>query len=55
VSDFTVKQRGDKRASVDFVQAFSSPGYSDRVVKRLYFDRVGRQWKIAAEKVISVL
>jgi len=55
VSDFTVKQRGDSRASVDFVQAFSSPGYSDRVVKRLYFDRVGRQWKIAAEKVISVL
>jgi tetratricopeptide (TPR) repeat protein len=55
VSDFTIKQRGDKRASVDFVQAFSSPSYSDRVVKRLYFDRVGSQWKIADEKVISVL
>jgi tetratricopeptide (TPR) repeat protein len=55
VSDFTIKQRGDERASVDFIQAFSSPSYSDRVVKRLYFDRVGTQWKIAAEKVISVL
>lgn len=55
VSDFSVKQRGEQRASVDFVQAFSSPTYSDRVVKRLYFDRVGSQWKIAAEKVISVL
>jgi hypothetical protein len=55
VSDFTIKQRGDKRASVDFIQAFSSPSYSDRVVKRLYFDRVGSKWKIADEKVITVL
>jgi hypothetical protein len=55
VSDFTIKHRGDKRASVDFIQAFSSPGYSDRVVKRLDFNRVGLQWKIAEEKVISVL
>jgi tetratricopeptide (TPR) repeat protein len=55
VSDFNIRQRGDTRASVDFIQAFSSPGYSDRVVKRLYFDRVGSQWKIAEEKVISVL
>jgi len=55
VSGFAIKQRGDKRASIDFVQAFSSPGYSDRVVKRLYFDRVGSQWKITAEKVLSVL
>lgn len=55
VSDFNIRQRGERRASVDFVQAFSSPGYSDRVVKRLYFDRVGSQWKIAEEKVISVL
>ena len=55
VSDFTIQQRGDTRASVNFVQAFSSPGYSDRVVKRLDFSRVGSQWKIADEKVISVL
>ena len=55
VSDFTIKQRGDNRTSINFVQAFSSPGYSDRVVKRLDFDRVGTQWKIVEEKVISVL
>jgi tetratricopeptide (TPR) repeat protein len=55
VTDFTVKQRGDDRASVDFTQAFSSPRYSDRVVKRLDFKRVGSQWKIASERVLSVL
>ncbi|MCP4334459.1 MAG: tetratricopeptide repeat protein [Gammaproteobacteria bacterium] len=55
VSDFAVRQRGTNRASVNFTQAFSSPSYSDRVVKRLDFERVGSQWKIAAERVISVL
>ena len=55
VSKFSVRQRGADRASVDFTQAFSSPGYSDRVVKRLDFNRVGTQWKIASERVLSVL
>ena len=55
VSDFTVKQRGANLATVDFTQAFSSPRYSDRVVKRLDFNRVGSQWKIAVERVLSVL
>jgi tetratricopeptide (TPR) repeat protein len=55
VTDFTVKQRGADRATVDFTQAFSSPRYSDRVVKRLEFNRVGSQWKIASERVLSVL
>jgi tetratricopeptide (TPR) repeat protein len=55
VVDFTVKQRSADTATVDFTQAFSSPGYSDRVVKRLKFKRVGAQWKIASEWVLSVL
>jgi tetratricopeptide (TPR) repeat protein len=55
VSNFTVKQRDSNRASVDFTQAFSSPNYSDRVVKRLDFSRIGSQWKIASERVLSVL
>ena len=55
VSDFTVKLRDQDRASVDFIQAFSSPGYSDKVVKRLDFLRTGSQWKITAERVLSVL
>jgi tetratricopeptide (TPR) repeat protein len=55
VTDFTVKQRDADRATVDFTQTFSSPRYSDRVVKRLDFNRVGSQWKIASERVLSVL
>jgi hypothetical protein len=55
VTDFTVKQRNANRATVDFTQAFSSPSYSDRVVKRLEFKRVSSQWKIASERVLSVL
>ena len=55
VSDFAIKRRSDTRVSVDFTQAFSSPRYSDRVVKRLDFELVGSQWKIASERVLSVL
>jgi tetratricopeptide (TPR) repeat protein len=55
VSNFSVKQRNANKVTVDFTQAFSSPGYSDRVVKRLDFERAGTQWKIAKERVLSVL
>ena len=55
VTDFTVKQRNGDRATVDFTQAFSSPRYSDRVVKRLEFNRVDSQWKITSERVLLVL
>jgi Tfp pilus assembly protein PilF len=55
VSNFVVKQRNSTKITVDFTQAFSSPSYSDRVVKRLDFVRVGNQWKIAKERVLSVL
>ncbi len=55
VSGFSVKQRSSNKVTVDFTQAFSSPSYSDRVVKRLDFERVGNQWKIAKERVLSVL
>ena len=55
VSGFSVKQRNANRVTVDFTQAFNSPSYSDRVVKRLDFEQVGNQWKIAKERVLSVL
>jgi len=55
VSNFSIKQRNSTTVTVDFTQAFSSPNYSDRVVKRLYFERFGNQWKIAKERVLSVL
>jgi tetratricopeptide (TPR) repeat protein len=55
ISNIKVRRHGDNRASVDFTQAFSSPTYSDRVVKRLDFERFGAEWKIASERVLSVL
>ena len=55
VSNFKLKVRDQGLISVDFVQAFESPGYRDRVIKRLEFKRVGSDWKISRERVISVL
>jgi tetratricopeptide (TPR) repeat protein len=55
VSDILIRWRGKDRATIDFKQAFDSAGYSDRVVKRLGFSRVGSQWKITDERVLSVL
>ena len=55
VDDFRVRAQNHNRAIIDFKQAFDSPGYSDRVVKRLGFKRVGAEWKIIQERVLSVL
>ena len=55
VSDIQIKWRSDNRAVIDFKQAFKSPRYSDRVLKRLEFERLGSQWKITEERVLSVL
>ncbi len=55
VSDIQIRWRSDVRAIVDFKQAFDSPTYSDRVVKRLAFNRVGSEWKITEERVLSLL
>ncbi|MDH3762011.1 MAG: tetratricopeptide repeat protein [Gammaproteobacteria bacterium] len=55
VSDFQIKWRSESRAIIDFRQAFQSPGYRDRVVKRLTFSMLGSQWKITEEQVLSVL
>lgn len=55
VSNIQVKWRSDNRAIIDFRQAFRSPGYRDRVIKRLAFNRVGSEWKITEERVLSVL
>jgi len=55
VSDIQIKWRSENRAIVDFRQAFDSPRYSDRVMKRLGFSLSGSQWKITEERVLSVL
>lgn len=55
VDNIQVKWLSEMRAIVDFNQAFDSPGYRDRVTKRLIFNRHGSQWKITEEQVLSVL
>ncbi len=55
VSDIQIKWRSENRAIIDFEQAYESTRYNDRVVKRLGFSRVGPQWKITEEQVLSVL
>ena len=53
VDDIQIVWRDDNRANVSFKQAFDSPGYRDRVTKRLVFIRFGSQWKITEERVLS--
>lgn len=55
VDDFEIRSQSENRAIIDFKQAFDSPTYSDRVVKRLVLNRFGGQWKITEERVLSVL
>lgn len=55
VSDIQIKWRSDNRAIIDFTQAYDSARYSDRVVKRLGFNRIHTEWKITEERVLSVL
>jgi tetratricopeptide (TPR) repeat protein len=54
-SDIEIRAQGENRAIIDFIQTYDSPNYSDRVLKRLGFRRIGSQWKIATERVISIL
>ena len=55
VSDIQIRAQNHNRAIIDFKQSFDSPTYSDRVKKRLGFRRIGSQWKITDERVLSVL
>ncbi len=55
VSDVKIRWVSENTAIIDFRQAFDSPTYSDRVVKRLAFSRFGTTWKITDERVLSVL
>lgn len=55
VDGINIRFLGESSAIVDFKQAFDSPRYSDRVVKRLVFTHIGSQWKITGERVLSVI
>lgn len=55
VSDIEVRAQNENRVIIDFKQFFESRSYSDRVKKRLRFRRIGTEWKIIDERVLSVL
>ncbi len=55
VDNIQIKWRSENRAIIDFRQAYDSTSYSDRVMKRLGLSRVGSQWQIIEERVLSVL
>ena len=55
VSNIQIRWKGENRAIINFTQGFDSPRYSDRVVKQLIFSRLGTEWKITEERVLSVL
>lgn len=42
-------------ALVEFVQQYTSPAYSDRVLKQLYMQKGQNNWKILSERVIKTL
>ncbi len=55
ISDIRLRHHDPKKARVDFVQAYRSPRYRDRVVKRLDLARIGGSWRIVREKTLRVL
>ncbi len=55
VSNIQIRWKGENRAIINFTQRYESPQYSDLVVKRLVFSRLGTEWKITEERVLSVL
>ena len=55
LSDIQIRSMSDNKAIVDFVQRFKSNSFSDRVKKRLTFQRSEDQWKITAERTLARL
>jgi hypothetical protein len=55
ISDIQIRAQTKNLAIIDFEQSFDSIDYSDRVIKRLGLSRIGSQWKITDERVLSVL
>ena len=55
LSNIAVKSLTENQAVIDFQQAYQSPSYSDKVVKRLRLKRINQQWKIYSEVTLAVL
>ncbi len=55
ISNVQIRTQSENRAIIEFEQSYDSPNYADRVIKRLALSRIGSQWKITDERVISIL
>lgn len=55
IGNIHIKSRNDQRAIIDFEQAFKSPTYRDKVIKRIILTKQGNLWKINQERTLSVL
>ena len=55
ISDFSIQPRGSDKVVVDFVQAYRSDNYRDRVLKRLHLVKRSGVWKIRRELTLAVL
>ncbi len=55
VSNIQIRARSENRAVIDFEQRYESSNYRDKVVKRIVMGRFDKEWKITAERVLSVL
>ena len=55
ISKIQIRTQSENQAIIEFEQSYDSPGYTDRVIKRLALSRSGSQWKITDEQVISIL
>ena len=55
ISKIQIRAQSENRAIIEFEQSYDSPGYTDRVIKRLALSRIGSEWKITDEQVISIL
>jgi tetratricopeptide (TPR) repeat protein len=55
LSNLKIQSLNKSRAVIDFHQAYQSPGYRDKVIKRLRLNKVNNRWKINQELTLAVL
>lgn len=55
ISNIEIRSYNTSRAIVDFTQAYKSPTYQDRVVKRVDLINIDGNWKITRERTLKVL
>lgn len=55
ISNIQIRSYDASRAIIDFTQAYKSPTYQDRVVKRVNLRKMNNAWKITSERTLKVL